>query len=159
MVGMIQRIFHSFEHNNHGALYPPPEGTGFTARVITEAKRQGRALSFCPLLDGVTRVANLNGKTLLGGAVPRDRLHRLLAFSNAEKTVDSIVAVLRRFFLRIIVPLDSRDFFRLHHSFLVPVSASFFLPQNRGTGLLWNATIARPAYGNRISDTKAIAEK
>ena len=34
MVEMIQRIFRSFEHNNHGALYPPPEGTGFTARVI-----------------------------------------------------------------------------------------------------------------------------
>ena len=34
MVEMIQRIFRSFEHNNLGALYPPPEGTGFTARVI-----------------------------------------------------------------------------------------------------------------------------
>ena len=34
MVEMIQRIFHSFEHNNLGTLYPPPEGTGFAARVI-----------------------------------------------------------------------------------------------------------------------------
>ena len=34
MVEMIQRIFRSFEHNNLSALYPPPEGTGFTARVI-----------------------------------------------------------------------------------------------------------------------------
>ena len=34
MVEMIQRIFRSFEYNNLGALYPPPEGTGFTARVI-----------------------------------------------------------------------------------------------------------------------------
>ena len=35
MVEMIQRIFRSLEHNNLGALYPHPEGTGFTARVIT----------------------------------------------------------------------------------------------------------------------------
>ena len=33
MAEMIQRICRSFEHNNLGALYPP-EGTGFTARVI-----------------------------------------------------------------------------------------------------------------------------
>ena len=30
-------IFCSFEHNNLDALYSPPEGTGFTARVITGA--------------------------------------------------------------------------------------------------------------------------
>ena len=34
MVEMIQWIFRSFDHNNLGALYPP-EGTGFTARVIS----------------------------------------------------------------------------------------------------------------------------
>ena len=42
MVGMIQRIFHSFEHYNHGALYPPPEGTGFTARVISAVESTGQ---------------------------------------------------------------------------------------------------------------------
>ena len=34
MVEMIQRIFHSFEHYNHGALYSSPEEMGFTARVL-----------------------------------------------------------------------------------------------------------------------------
>lgn len=48
MVEMIQRIFRSFEHNNLGALYPPPERTGFTARVI-------KAVVFdCTFAEGVT---------------------------------------------------------------------------------------------------------
>lgn len=41
MVEMIQRIFRSFEHNNLSALYPPSEGTGFTARVIKLASSYG----------------------------------------------------------------------------------------------------------------------
>ena len=44
MVGMIQRIFRSFEHNNLGALYPPPEGTGFTARVISQTTEDNARL-------------------------------------------------------------------------------------------------------------------
>lgn len=119
----------------------------------TKAKRQGRALSFCPLLDGVTRVADLDSEALLTGAVPGDRLHRFLLFSNTEKAVDAVIAVLRRFFLRVIVPLDSRGVFRLHHSFLLPVSAGFLLPKNRNAGLLENATIPRAATLNRISGT------
>ena len=119
----------------------------------TEAKRQRCSLSFCPLLDSITRVADLDGEALLTGAVPSDRLHRFLLFSDAEKSVDAVVAVLRGFFLRVIVPLDSRGFFRFHHSFLWPVSAGFLLPKNRGAGLLENATIPRPAAENRISGT------
>ena len=51
MVEMIQRIFRSFEHNNLSALYPPPEGTGFTARVIKResdglALKQGVRIQF-----------------------------------------------------------------------------------------------------------------
>ena len=44
MVEMIQRIFRSFEHNNLGALYPPPEGTGFTARVISQTTEDNARL-------------------------------------------------------------------------------------------------------------------
>ena len=40
MVELILRIFRSFEHNNLSALYPP-EGTGFTARVIKLASSYG----------------------------------------------------------------------------------------------------------------------
>ena len=46
MVEMIQRIFRSFEHNNLGALYPPPEGTGFTARVITPRRPSSAVPNF-----------------------------------------------------------------------------------------------------------------
>lgn len=118
-----------------------------------KAKGYGRALSFRPLLHGVSRVADLDGETLLAGAVPSDRLHRFLLFSNTEKAVDAVIAVLRRFFLRVIVPLDSRGFFRFHHSFLWPVSAGFLVPKNRDAGLLENATIPRATTENRISGT------
>ena len=51
MVEMIQRIFRSFEHNNLSALYPPPEGTGFTARVINHPSVR-KTLSDHPRIGG-----------------------------------------------------------------------------------------------------------
>ena len=89
---MIQRIFRSFEHNNLGALYPPPEGTGFTARVIKlevapfthygpgflaprvgvfqkEVARHADANEFAGAIFEITLTISLDGNCAVGGAV------------------------------------------------------------------------------------------
>ena len=87
MVEMIQRIFRSFEHNNLGALYPPPEGTGFTARVITKGRSQrikNRKLLRRRSFISKRIVRGLSGLRYLPRQVCRGSTHRELEVSTTQ---------------------------------------------------------------------------